>query len=100
MNESDPGNHEQESEAVVETVRTEEPLPAAGAEEPDHNTMSDATSQEMPAGAELDPGVGGYEGRDPKTEMPAVPSVKETQDDSKPHDAAPPQDTPERWGSE
>jgi len=27
------------------------------------------------------PGPGGYEGRDPKTEMPRIPSVPETQDD-------------------
>lgn len=35
------------------------------------------------------PGPGGYAGRDPKTEMPRVPSAPETQDDPKSHDAAP-----------
>ncbi len=35
------------------------------------------------------PGAGGYAGRDPKSEMPAVPSVPETQDDTRSHEAAP-----------
>ncbi|HEV2769055.1 MAG TPA: hypothetical protein VGV40_02570 [Solirubrobacteraceae bacterium] len=95
-----PSSHENETEAVVETIRTEEPLPAAGAEEPDHDTMSDDTIKDKAIGEEVDPGIGGYEHRDPKTEMPAVPSVKETQDDPKSHDAAPRQKTAERWGSQ
>ncbi|HEV2771180.1 MAG TPA: hypothetical protein VGV40_13435, partial [Solirubrobacteraceae bacterium] len=81
-------------------IRTEEPRPAAGAEEPAHNPMRDATLAEKGPGEETVPGIGGYAGRDPKTEMPAIPSVKETQDDPKSHDAAPRQSTPERSGSE
>jgi hypothetical protein len=47
------------------------------------------------AGPQVGPGAGGYAGRDPKTDMPAVPSVPETQDDPKSHDAAPDPDSPE-----
>jgi hypothetical protein len=38
---------------------------------------------------EVLPDIGGYEGRDPKSEMPRVPTVPETQEDPKSHDAAP-----------
>ena len=34
-------------------------------------------------------GAGGYAGRDPKTDMPRLPSVPESQDDPHSHDAAP-----------
>ena len=41
------------------------------------------------------PQAGGYAGRDPKTEMPIMPSVPETGDeDYAPHDAAPDTDKP------
>jgi len=100
MNESfEPGSKEQESEAVVETIRTEEPLPAAGAKEPDFDTSTERTHEEMTT-EEADPGRGGYDGRDPKKEMPAVPTVKETQDDPKPHDAAPSQKKKRPWGNQ
>ncbi len=91
---------ENKSEAVVDQIRTKEPRPAAGAEEPDHNTMSDASLAEKGPGEETEPGIGGYGHRDPKTDMPAIPSVKETQDDPMSHDAAPSQNTPEPSGSE
>jgi hypothetical protein len=42
---------------------------------------------------------GGYAGRDPKTDMPAMPSVPETQDDKSSHDAAPDPEGPEPSGS-
>ncbi len=62
-----------------------------------------ATEDDLPMSAGTDPapaGVdgnldvkpqsgGGYAGRDPKTEMPIVPSVPETHDDPKTHDALP-----------
>lgn len=39
---------------------------------------------------EKEPGVGGYAGRDPKTEMPRMPSIPETQgDDATEHGGAP-----------
>ncbi len=48
---------------------------------------------EYPAGVDgtldVTPGPGGYAGRDPKTEMPRLPSVPETQEDPGTHDAAP-----------
>ncbi len=34
-------------------------------------------------------GIGGYAGRDPKSDMPRIPTVPETQDDPQTHDAAP-----------
>jgi hypothetical protein len=53
----------------------------------------DADTDPAPAGVEgkldVDPVPGGYAGRDPKTEMPSVPSVPETYDDPGEHDAAP-----------
>ena len=52
------------------------------------------------AGEEVLPDIGGYGDRDPKTEMPRIPSVPETQEDPKPHDAAPDPRRPERTGSE
>jgi hypothetical protein len=46
----------------------------------------DADTDPAPAGVDgkLDvvPGPGGYAGRDPKTEMPRMPSIPETQDDA------------------
>lgn len=46
--------------------------------------------------AEAEAGSGGYAGRDPKTEMPRIPSVPESQDDSEAgHEGKPPQGTPE-----
>lgn len=47
---------------------------------------------DTPGEPNITPAAGGYEGRDPKTDMPRVPSVPETQDDPKSHDAAPPED--------
>ncbi len=38
---------------------------------------------------EVLPEVGGYDGRDPKSDMPRIPTVPETQDDPESHDAAP-----------
>ncbi len=38
---------------------------------------------------EVLPDVGGYDGRDPKSDMPRIPTVPETQDDPKPHGGAP-----------
>lgn len=58
----------------------------------------DANNDPEPGGADgkldVEPGPGGYEGRDPKKEMPRVPSVPETQHDPRPHDAAPDSDKP------
>ncbi len=44
---------------------------------------------DTPGEPQVEPGIGGYAGRDPMSEMPRVPSVPETQEDPKPHDAAP-----------
>ena len=45
---------------------------------------------DTPGEPEVLPDVGGYAGRDPKTDMPRIPTVPETQDDPHSHDAAPP----------
>ncbi len=73
----------------------EEPI-AGEAEKPDEvETAPGPQLQEEPAEAgdpdvsSDGPGPGGYGERDPKTEMPRVPSAPETQDDPNPHDAAP-----------
>lgn len=39
--------------------------------------------QDAQAGSGVTPLSGGYEGRDPKSEMPRIPSVPESQDDDK-----------------
>lgn len=75
--------------AAIERVRTEEPQAPFGQDEPNPNVVSDATADEKGPGEQLDPGIGGYGDRDPKTEMPRVPSVPETQDDPSPHGGAP-----------
>lgn len=52
------------------------------------------------AGPQVEPGTGGYgPDRDPKTDMPRVPSVPGSQDDEMSHDAAPDPDSPERPAS-
>ena len=72
----------------VKAVRTEEPQAPFGADEPNPDVVSDLTAEDQ--GVEnVDPGLGGYEGRDPKTEMPRIPSEPDTQDDSHPHGGEP-----------
>jgi len=67
---------------------------------PDHSDSAaeddlsyDADSDPDPAGTEgklnVTPGSGGYEGRDPASEMPSMPSVPETWEEPAEHDAAP-----------
>jgi hypothetical protein len=64
---------------------------SARQDEADNDLPFDADTDPAPAGVEgnLDvvPGAGGYAGRDPKTEMPRVPSVPETQDEPREHGA-------------
>jgi hypothetical protein len=67
----------------IQHVRTEEPQAPVGQDEPNPNVVSDATADEKGPGEPVDPGVGGYAGRDPKTEMPRMPSIPETQDDKR-----------------
>lgn len=53
------------------------------------------------AGRQTEPGTGGYgPDRDPKTDMPRVPSVPESQDDGMSHEAAPDPDSPPRQASD
>jgi hypothetical protein len=46
------------------------------------------------------PEPSGYAGRDPKTDMPSMPSVPESHDETLSHDAAPDPDAPERSAGE
>ncbi len=69
-----------EDPAPMQKVRTERPRAPRGEDEPDPNVVSDATADDKGPGEPLDPGVGGYAGRDPKHEMPRMPSVPESQD--------------------
>ncbi len=48
---------------------------------------TDPASASVDASADAVPPAGGYAGRDPKTEMPRLPSVPETQDDPGTHAA-------------
>ncbi len=45
---------------------------------------------DTPGVPDVEPGAGGYSGRDPATDMPRIPSVPETQEDAKSHGGAPP----------
>jgi hypothetical protein len=45
---------------------------------------------DTPGVPDVEPGAGGYAGRDPATDMPRIPSVPETQEDAKSHGGAPP----------
>ncbi len=76
----------EEPEAAVEKLRTKAPEAPVGQDEPNPNVVSDATADET---GQVDPGVGGYAGRDPKKDMPRIPSAPETQDDPQTHGAAP-----------
>jgi hypothetical protein len=61
----------------------------AARQDAENELPMDADTDPAPAGVDgnLDvvPGPGGYAGRDPKTEMPRVPSVPETQEDPGKH---------------
>jgi len=63
----------------------ESPDDAIHEEQPEQDTPGGEKSSEAESSSEVgpdqEPGLGGYEGRDPKTEMPRVPSSPETQDD-------------------
>lgn len=93
MTESEkPAIHESDDVPVYEQVRTEEPKAPVGQDEPNANVVSDATAEEQGLegpGDQGDPGLSGYEGRDPKDEMPRVATAPDTQDDSHEHGAAP-----------
>lgn len=69
--------------------RPEEEEPAPGeVERPGQGSGEGATDDDATyptsnpdAGPEVSPRSGGYAGRDPKTDMPRLPSVPETQDE-------------------
>lgn len=56
---------------------------------PGEKPAEDKSAEERPSDSEGDlqvgsgepPGEGGYRGRDPKKDMPRIPSIPETQDD-------------------
>ena len=84
----------------IQKIRTKEPQAPFGQDEPNPSVVSDATAEDLgleggeepPAGEGSeagDPGLGGYPGRDPKDEMPRVPSAPETQEDPHEHGGAP-----------
>ena len=84
-----PKIHEGDDEAPIDAVRTEEPKAPFGGDEPNPNVVSDATAGEDGPNETKDPGLGGYGGRDPKTEMPRVPSDPESQQDPQSHGGEP-----------
>lgn len=99
MNESSE-SPDSDSIPPSERLRSEEPQAPFGADEPNPSVASDDTVEEAGEHGEQDealPGKGGYMGRDPKTEMPAVPSVPE-QGEIPTHEGQP--DDKERWASE
>ena len=86
--EDEPGQKKPETQEVVQQIRTEEPQAPFGADEPNPNVATDKIAADMSAEA-AEPGIGGYGGRDPKSDMPRIPGVEDTQDDPKSHDAKP-----------
>ncbi len=85
MNESrpDPGESRPESVEVVQGLRTKEPEAPFGADEPNPNVVSDEIAGDKDPSEAQTPGAAGYAGRDPKTDMPRMPSAGESQDDPK-----------------
>jgi hypothetical protein len=63
-----------------------EQIPEGGGKEEPFGAEKDQAGSE---GMDAEMGVGGYEGRDPTTDMPRIPSVPETQDDPMSHEGAP-----------
>jgi hypothetical protein len=81
---------------------TKDPTGGAGAgpEEPvEFGAGKGPAEADSEGDPQAEPGAGGYAGRDPKEDMPRMPSVPESQEDSMSHDAAPSEDAPERSGS-
>lgn len=71
-----PDEVKSESAEVVQQIRTKEPEAPPGADAPAPSVVSDDTHGENPGEADM-PGPAGYDGRDPKSDMPRVPSVPE-----------------------
>ena len=82
---SDVTPSESKSDVEEAAVKSGEPAAEFGA---GHGPVESDT----PGEPDVVPGPGGYAGRDPKSEMPRIPSVPETQEEAKTHDAAPPPD--------
>ncbi len=71
-------------------LRPEDDKDAGGGDAPSEEVSDTQTPVDFGADVPtVEPGSGGYAGRDPKTDMPRVPSAPETQDDAHSHDAAP-----------
>jgi len=85
------------SEEPAKSEQDEELQNPGGSEE--HGESGAYPGGDPDAGPDVEPGVGGYAGRDPATDMPRIPSSPETQDDPQSHDAAPDGDE-ERSASE
>lgn len=84
-----PKVHEEDDVPPIDAVRTEEPQAPFGGDEPNPTVVSDATAGEDGPDETKDPGLGGYGGRDPKTEMPRVPTDADSQQDPQPHGGEP-----------
>ncbi len=98
--EDGPTDHKPKQQEVVEQVRTEEPQAPFGQDEPNPSVASDATAEELGLEDDPDPGIGGYDNRDPEGDMPRVPGAPETQNDPQSHDAAPGGDGSKQSSSE
>lgn len=91
MDETDkPEIHQADDVPTYEQIQTEEPKAPFGQDEPNPNVVSDATSDDLGVDSpEGDPGLGGYEGRDPKSDMPRVPTDPDSQHDPQEHGGQP-----------
>ncbi len=97
MNESSE-SPDSDSVPPSERIRTEQPQAPFGADEPNPSVASDDTVEEQSSEDSGLTGKAGYVDRDPKTEMPAVPTAPDTHGEAPTHEGQP--DDKERWASE
>jgi hypothetical protein len=76
-----PDEVKSEAAEVVQQLRTKEPEAPPGADEPNPSVVTDEVAGEE-RGEHLEPGSGGYMGRDVKKDMPVVPGVPSSTPDS------------------
>jgi hypothetical protein len=95
----------EDTSGLIESVEQESDPGAGqgyqGDSGPDPEGVQPDAPVEAPEGdPTVEPEPGGFAGRDPKTDMPAMPSVPESQEHTLNHDAAPNPDTPEQNASD
>ncbi|MDQ6776910.1 MAG: hypothetical protein M3071_12005 [Actinomycetota bacterium] len=73
---TDPQDSEDDLQDPQEDTESQDPRDGGKSKK---DSMYPASNPD--SGPAIQPGVGGYEGRDPATDVPRMPSIPETQDD-------------------